>query len=281
MICAHPLPVRSLRHLHAGRGLALLATGLTIAAGALAAPEPWVGTAYLRQEIRHSFQGQTYGLGRQTLEGLVALCNLARKEAGLPETHPPEPLMAGVDVETVERYFDNGRALTRRQGYTLELTDMRRWMEERRARPTVLPAVPPDCSVTRKVDNTSTLLWKDGVRYELRADRKGSGSRRHATLTPRPMGPTPEGSSPDLVEGQPCLRVRVSSPVGSGDSCLWTGYPLQEYLNLPWALASHRVIGMGPQPLVEDVRTLEMTVGRASPRGLFELPPGVDIKVLP
>ncbi len=264
-----------------GRRLACLCAGLTLTAAALAGPEPWVGTAYLRQEIRHTFEGQTYGLGRQTFEGLVAQCNLARKEAGLPEVRPPEALMAGLDVETVERYFDNGRALTRRQAYGLVLTDMRRWMDERSARPAVLPAVPPDCSVTRKVDSISTLLWKDGIRYELRADRKGSGSRRHASLTPRPMGPAPEGSSPDSVHGQPCLRVRVSSPIGQGDSCLWTGYPLQDYLNFPWALASHRVIGMGPQPMVEDVKTLEMTVGRASPRGLFELPADVDIRILP
>ncbi|MDL5031298.1 hypothetical protein QRD43_05195 [Pelomonas sp. APW6] len=281
MMSVPPLPVRPGHRPALQARLALLAAGLTMATTALAGPEPWVGTAYLRQEIRHTFEGQTYGLGRQTLEGLVALCNVVRREAGLPETHPPEDLMAGLDTETVERYFDNGRALTRRQGYGLVLPDMRRWMDERTARPTVIPAVPPDCSVTRKVDNTSTLLWKDGIRYELRADGKGSGHRRHATLSPRPLGPTPEGSGPDNVHGQPCLRVRVSSPVAKGDSCLWTGYPLQEYLNFPWALASHRVIGMGPQPLVEDVRTLEMTVGRASPRGLFELPADVDIKILP
>lgn len=259
----------------------LMTAGLLAVATAHAAPDPWTGTAYLRQEVRHSFEGQPRGLARQTFEGLLAQCNLTRKASGAPENRPSEDLMAGLDIETVERFFDNGRAATRRQGYGLELTDMRRWMDERAAHPGSAPATPPDCSVARKVEIRSTLLWKDGVRYELRADRKGSGLRRHPSLTARPMAvPLVEGSK-DLVHGEPCVRVAAGGPVAKGDSCLWTRYPLQEYLNFPWALSAHRVVGMGPQPMVEDVRTLELTVGRPSPAGVFDVPADYAIKVMP
>lgn len=274
------MPIHCLTALRLGAPMLLAAAGL-LASPIAHAADPMAGTAYLRQEYRHSFEGQPRGLARQTVEGLVAQCNQMRKAAGASETQPSEELMAGLDVETVERYYDNGRALTRRQGYTLELTDMRRWMAERAANPGVLPATPPDCSLTRKVDIVNTLLWKDGVRYELRSDKKGSGNKRHATLTPRPMAVPADDDSKDKVHGESCVRLHVGGPIGKGDSCLWTRFPLQEYLNFPWALESRRVIGMGPQPMVEVVRTLELTVGRPSPRGLFELPADYSIKVMP
>lgn len=259
----------------------LLATGLLVLPPLHAASNPWTGTAYLRQEVRHSFEGQSQGLGRHTFEGLLAQCNIARKAAGAEENRPSEELVAGLDIETVERFFDNGRAATRRQGYLLELTDMRRWMGERAAHRGTTPATPPDCSLVRKIDTTSTLIWKDGVRYELRANRTGIGSRRHPSLMARPLLVPVDETHKDRVHDEPCARVTATGPVAKGDSCLWTRYPLQEYLNFPWALSAHRAIGMGPRPMVEDVRTQELTTGQPSPAGVFDPPADYTIKFMP
>lgn len=262
---------------HRARGVVVSGLMMVSASAAMAAPNPWTGTAYIRQEVRHTLEGKTKGGLRVAWETGVAQCNAF---SGLPAVSPPDDLLNGLDVEIVEQYFDNGRALTRRQRYTLELTDYKRWQDERRANPTG-QARAPDCSKARKVDITSTVLWMDGVRYEWGPDKKVKGRRSDPSLTPRSVAPDPDASSPDRIHGQPCLRVRVSSQFGNGESCRWTLYPAQSYLNWPWMLEYRAVFGQGPHPLVETARTLDLSIGHASPEGLFALPPDATVKMLP
>ncbi|MGM9516157.1 hypothetical protein ACS5PK_18045 [Roseateles sp. DB2] len=249
---------------------------------ALGAPEPWAGTAYIRQEVRRHFEGQAHGLGRQTMGALFDQCNAFRAAAGLAPNSPPADLLDGVDTEIVERYYDTGKALTWVSRYGLTPTDLQRWLDEGARTPGVPPARPPDCSLYKKTDLSVGELWVDGVRYELRHDKKAIGSRRHPSLVARDMGLPLTEDPPSLILGQRCRRLDSrSSPLISGESCLWLLFPAQQYLNWPWMLESRAILGRGPHAMVEEVRTLALSVGRASPKDIFRIPEGYTVRMLP
>ncbi|HLO93658.1 MAG TPA: hypothetical protein VK195_05020 [Burkholderiaceae bacterium] len=266
---------------------ALLALPAALLAGSLAWPalaqvDPWAGTAYLKQEVRHSYQGKTYGLARDTMGGLFEQCNAFRASGGLPPVWPPKEVLDGVDVEIVERYYDNGKALTWRRGYGVEPTDLQRWLADSAKAPG--KAAPPDCSLYKKTETSSGELWVDGVHYELRRDRKAIASRKHPSLARRALGfrlpdPLP---TPTLIHGEGCVKLSGGGgALPHGESCLWTRFPAETYLSWPWMLESRAVVGMGPHPMVTEVRTLDLSHGRPSPKDIFRVPADYVVKGLP
>lgn len=267
---------------------ATLALPAMLLAGWLALPaqaqvDPWAGTAYLKQEVRHLLDGKPHGLARQTMSSLFEQCNAFRASSGLPAAWPPKEVLDGVDIEIVERYYDNGRALTWRRGYGVEPTDLRRWMKDAAKAPTT--AVPPDCSLYKKTEISSGELWVDGVYYELRSDRKAIASRKHPSLKRHELGfrlpdPLP---APTLVHGEACVKVSGDGGalVRRGESCLWTRFPAASYLSWPWMLESRAVVGQGPHPMVTEVRTLELSYGKPSPKDIFKVPGDYTVKGLP
>lgn len=261
--------------------LASLAAGL-LAGPAAAQVDPWAGTAYLKQEIRHQYEGKRHGLGRDTMGGLFDQCNAFRASGGLPPVLPPEEVLDGVDVEIVERYYDNGRALTLHHRYGLAPTDLQRYMTDA-ARSPGKTVAPPDCSLFKKTDLSYGQLWVDGVYYELRKDKTAVASRSHPSLKRRDLGfrfPEPR-PLPTLVHGEPCIKVSGSSPALNGESCVWTRFPAETYLSWPWMLESRSVLGKGPHPLVAVTRTLELSVGKPSPKDIFKIPSDYTVKGLP
>ena len=161
--------------------LAFCATG---GAATLAEPptaavaiDPYTGTAHLKTQETFVQTGGTTGLARAAFQGLLDTCNAFRTARyKFTAVEPPEAWLAGLDIKVVERYFDNGRAVEIRSGYGLTLPDLQRWLNELKAPGGVDPAVPPDCSDTLRHDNASGLLWRDGVRYELRIKKLALGS---------------------------------------------------------------------------------------------------------
>lgn len=258
----------------------LFASGLVLPAQAQV--DPWAGTAYLKQEVRHTLEGKPHGLARETMGGLFEQCNAFRASAGLPAVWPPKEVLDGVDVEIVERYYDNGRALTWRSGYGVEPTDLRRWLDDSAKAPG--KAAPPDCSLYKKTEMRSGELWVDGVYYELRKDKKAIASRRHPSLSRRALGfRLPDPLPPlTLIHGEGCIKLSGGSgPLPHGDSCLWARFPAESYLSWPWMLESRAVVGMGPHPMVTQVRTLDLSYGKPSPKDIFKVPGDFTVKGLP
>lgn len=239
--------------------------------------DPYAGTAYLKVQRTTHATGGGPGLARAGVQGLVDLCNTYRNDAyGLPAQQPDEALMAGLDVQTIERFYDNGKAADKVSGYGLDVYDLQRWLDEYKAGGT-LPATPPDCSAVKKGEFTSGTLWRDGVKYDLRYDTKRAfGSSTSATLTPTAI------DSDDKVAAWPKKTVLGEScSIASGPAiptnlvqCLWDRFPAKAWLNLPWALESSGGAG-------QEVRDIALVVesNKPLPAGAVDIPAGFTTKV--
>lgn len=239
--------------------------------------DPYAGTAYLKVQRTTHATGGGPGLGRAVVQGLVDLCNGHRSDHyGLPAQQPDEALMAGIDVQTIEHFYDNGKAADKTSGYSLDVVDLQRWLDDFKAGGTV-PATPPDCSAVKKVELTSGTLWLDGVKYALRYDtRQALGNKGGASFTPTAI------DSDDKVAAWPRKTVLGEScSVASGPAipsnlvqCLWDRFPAKTWLNLPWALESSGGAG-------QEVRDIALAIesNKPLPAGAVDIPAGFTAKV--
>ncbi|MEO6279419.1 hypothetical protein [Roseateles sp.] len=240
--------------------------------------DPYAGTAYLKvQKTTHAIGGGP-GMGRAVVQGLVDLCNEHRLgHYGLPPMQPDESLMAGIDVQFIERFYDNGKAAEKTTGYGLSLYDLQRWLDELKAGGGPVPKTPPDCSAVTKVELNSGTLWLDNVKYDLRFDTKQAlGTRGAASFTPTAI------DSDDKVAAWPKKTVLGEScSVASGPaiaanlvSCVWDRFPAKNWLNLPWALES-------TGGAAQEVRVIAVALesNKPLPAGAVDIPAGFTAKV--
>jgi hypothetical protein len=240
--------------------------------------DPYAGTAYLKMERTTHAIGGGPGLGRAVVQQLVDQCNEHRRSRyDLPAQQPDEALMAGIDVQTIERFYDNGKAADKTTGYSLSVYDLQRWLDELKAGGGPDPKTPPDCSAVSKVALSSGTLWLDGVKYDLRFDTKQAfGKRGGASFTAAAI------DSDDKVAAWPKKTVLGEScSVASGPgiptnlvACLWDRFPAKNWLNLPWALESTG----GAAQEVRDV-AVAVESNKPLPAGAFDIPTGFTTKV--
>lgn len=279
LLCALPLLT------HCGGGGGAAPTSGPASPGTPTTPttpdvSPWSGTAHVRQELRTLHAGKASGPARAAALLQFQACNEYRtKGYGLPAVLPAETVLAGIDTQTVERYYDSGKALTWFSGYTIEPTDLKRWMDEVAAKPDTLPAVPPDCALYRKLDIATGSLWVDGVAYELRPDKKAVGRHSAPSLKESELFTAAQiaAMTPSKVMEQACLLSSTSGPLGTSTACFSTRFPLKAYLSWPWPLESRTYSGSGEAATVAELKALEVSLDKPSPTGLFKVPDGFTV----
>lgn len=263
-----------------------------VIAGATAhATSPVPAAAYQRAQETMQLQGQTYGPAQQIAKVAFAQCNLVRSQYGLAEVWPESALLQGVDQRVIERFYQDGMARTRSEGYTLAASDFERWQQDSRATPGTLPATAPDCSQARKQPIISDQLWRDGQVYSIDHLKKRIRSKPYV-LTERPgLSAAQWAELPtDKVLGHSCIRITeallptllkadfgLAVPAGSGSklaSCLWQAVPLTAQYNFPWPLESRSEMSMAGSVLIQEVHSEQLTLGQALPASRFELPAG-------
>jgi hypothetical protein len=243
--------------------------------------DPYAGTAHLKTQETLLNTGSTTGPARNAVQGLIDVCNAYRTTRyKLTAVQPTEALMAGVDVQDVERYYDSGRAVEIRSGYTLTLPDLQRWLDELKTSGATDPATAPDCAAAKRGDITSGWAWLDGVRYELRFGTKEAiGTRGHPSFTATALATDTEVAAwpKKSVLGQTCVVASGAGvPPSLSQGCLWDRFPAKTYLGLPWLLESAK-----PGTLTElRITTLALDTGKATPAGALDLPAGFSVKVI-
>ncbi|RZL40545.1 MAG: hypothetical protein EOP35_00480 [Rubrivivax sp.] len=240
--------------------------------------DPYAGTAYLKvQKTTHAIGGGP-GTGRAVVQELVNLCNEHRRSRyGLPAQQPDEALMAGIDVQFIERFYDNGKAAEKTTGYGLDVYDLQRWLADLKAGGGADPKTPPDCSAVNKVELTSGTLWRDGVKYDLRYDTKQAlGSRTSASLTPTAIDSDEKVAAwpKKTVLGESCSVASGPAIPANLVSCLWDRFPAKNWLNLPWALESS-----GGSALDVQVIAVAVESNKPLPAGAVDIPAGFTTKV--
>lgn len=244
------------------------------------AVHPYAGTAYLKVQITTLANGGGPGLARSGMEAMVDQCNSFRNSFyGLPPVRPEETLMAGLDIEVVERFYDNHKAAEARTAYHLRLTDFERWKAELETVTVDWPATAPDCAATQKVEanQQTTDLWRDGIRYELRHDSKQAfGRRNHISFKEVELGTASEVAAwpKRTVMGQSCSVASLPARPTLDGACLWDRFPAKAYLNLPWVLES-----TGGVIQEVSITTLALEHDKPLPAGVFDIPPGFTEKV--
>lgn len=205
----------------------------------------WRQSAYLRTEHTYGSAANPGFFGTLALTQ-VSICNGYVPLAGGVAFELPPAVVAQVDVDTVERWFDRGvRASAHVSGLALRLPDLERYIEQ--ARGTAPGTIPgPDCSNYRLEPRHSSKLWINGRRYDINHDsREAKGVAATADFTPRAIAPQQDIDRwpSELHAGQRCLRVATTVLAGStvlgdlGTSCVWdNGMPMQHYLSWPWAM---------------------------------------------
>jgi hypothetical protein len=240
--------------------------------------DPYAGTAYLKVQVTTHAKDGGPGLGRAAIQAGVDQCNEVRRSRyALPAQQPDDATMAGIDVQTVERFFDNGKAAETNTGYTLKLYDYLRWTNDLTAGAGTDPKTPPDCSAVQKVDIKSGTLWLDSVKYDLRFDtQQAIGTRGSSSFTPTAIDTDDKVAAwpKKTVLGETCLVASGPSIPTSTVACLWDRFPAKTYLNLPWALES-------TAGTAQDVRivALELQRDKALPAGAVAIPAGFTTKV--
>lgn len=240
--------------------------------------DPYAGTAYLKVQVATLAKGGGPGLARAAVQTLVDQCNEQRRiRYKLPAVQPDEALMAGLDVQTVERFYDNRKAAEFSTGYGLLLTDYQRWLDELRTAAGTDPAAPPQCGAAQKQESTKGYLWLDDVRYELRYDtRQALGRRGHASFTATDLATQDKVAawSTRTVMGETCRVASTPAEPSLDGACLWERFPAKAYLNLPWALES--VTGA-----VQEVRITTQALERDKPlrAGALAIPEGFSVTV--
>jgi hypothetical protein len=246
--------------------------GSTQTSAAEPAPEPsgidprWRQSAYLRTEHTYGSAANPGFFGTLALTQ-VAICNdFVQAVGGVAFTLPPS-VVAQVDVDTVERYFDQGvRAAVHVSGLALRATDMERYIEESRGKPP--GATPgPDCSMYRLESRHSSKLWINGRRYDIDHDkRQAKGLGASADFVPRDIAPQQDVDRwpSELHAGQRCLRVDTTVLAGStvlgdlGTSCVWdNGMPMRHYLSWPWPLVAEGQLAGPAGTATVSIRVLD------------------------
>lgn len=246
------------------------------------AVDPFQGTAYLKVSETSRFKGKTYGMERSIHQLMVDQCNaLRRSYYDLPAQQPDEAVMAGLDTQITERFFDTDKAATYTSGYALTLSDLERWSAEAKLLNGVAPAVPPDCSAHSKVAIETGWLWRDGVRYELRfKDSKALGNRSSSTLSRTTLASDEQvrAMPSDTVMGERCHKPQIPlEGIVAGESCLWDRYPMVAYLNWPWNLSGKTTLGSGEQTLERQLQVLAIEQGKPLNAAKLALPPGFSV----
>jgi hypothetical protein len=207
----------------------------------------WQQSAYLRTEHAQGSAASPGFFGRLALTN-VSQCNaLAAVRGATVEFTLPASVVAQVDVDTVEHYFDLGtRAATHVSGAFVRLPDMERYIAEARGLPPGTFPAGPDCSVYRLEPRHSSLLWINGRRYSIDHDkREARGLAKPDDFVPRDIAPQQDVDRwpSELHAGQRCLRVASTVLAGStvlgdlGSVCVWDNtMPMQHFLGWPWPL---------------------------------------------
>ncbi|MCV2365029.1 hypothetical protein LNV23_16375 [Paucibacter sp. DJ1R-11] len=245
------------------------------------AVDPFQGTAYLKVSETSRYQNKSYGMERSIHQLMVDQCNaLRRGHYDLPPQQPEEAVMAGLDTQITERYFDTDKAATYTSGYVLAWPDLERWTAEF-SRNNSVPAVPPDCSVYRKVPIQTGWLWRDGVRYELRfKDSKALGNRSSSTLSRTTLATAEQVNAmpSTTIMGERCHKPQVPlEGVVTGESCLWDRYPMVAYLNWPWSLSGKTTLGNGDQAIERQLTVLALERGKVLDAAKLALPAGFAV----
>jgi hypothetical protein len=206
----------------------------------------WRQTAYLRTE--HTYGSAANPGVRGTLAlTYVSLCSGLTSIVGGVAFTLPASVVAQLDVDTVEHYFDQGaRAAAHVSGFDLRLPDYERYVQEARGLPPGAHPPGPDCSVYRLEPRHTSLLWINGRRYDIdHTRREAKGLAKPGDFVPRTIAPQQDIDRwpSELHAGQRCLRVDTTVLAGStvlgdlGSSCVWdNGMPMQHYLGWPWPL---------------------------------------------
>jgi hypothetical protein len=226
----------------------------------------WRQSAYLRTEHTYGSAANPGFFGTLALTQ-VSICNAFVPTAGGVAFDLPPSVVARVDVDTVERYFDQGvRAAAHVRGLALRLPDMERYIEASRGRPP--GATPgPDCSIYRLEPRHSSKLWINGRRYDIDHDkRQAKGLGAAADFVPRDIASQQDVDRwpSELHAGQRCLRVDTTVLAGStvlgdlGTSCVWdNGMPMQHYLSWPWPLVSEGQLAGNAGRATVSIRVLD------------------------
>jgi hypothetical protein len=231
----------------------------------------FTGTAHLRSQTVSRLAGREY---------LVTVCNSIRAGKNLPASPAIDPaVLASLDVQTTERYFDNGvRAASYTSGRVLDLPDLQRWKTDSLRDP--VAALPPDCAQYALVAIDTGLLWRDGLRYDISfRDRTAKARAAQADFTPQTLVDATEVARwpSELQDGQSCKVAATESPLGSVGSCIWQRFPLQKLLNWPWVLRSEATLGSGAAALTQTISTLDVQSNGAVPEDKLRVPDGFTV----
>jgi hypothetical protein len=238
------------------------------------------GTAYLSSQTVSRLAGREYGLNGSSARDLITVCNSIRAGKNLPASPAIDPaVLASLDVQTTERYFDNGvRAASYTSGRVLDLPDLQRWKTDAQRDP--VAALPPDCAQHVLVAIDTGLLWRDGLRYDISfRDRTAKARSAQADFAPQTLVDATEVARwpSELQDGQSCKVAATESPLGSVGSCIWQRFPLQKLLNWPWVLRSEATLGSGAAALTQTTSTLGIENNRAVPEDKLRVPDGFTV----
>lgn len=264
---------------------------MSVLAATAHASSPVPPAAYQRAVETMQLQGQDMGPAQQIAKLAFAQCNAVRTQYGLAENWPEAALLQGIDRRVIERFYQDGMARTRVEGYTLAAADFERWQQDSRATPGSLPATPPDCSQARKQPIISDQLWRDGQVFSIDHLKKRIRAKPYAPSPSKGLTAEQWAALPtDTVLGHSCIRITqallpqllkadfgLALPTGGASklsSCLWQQVPLTAQYNFPWPLQSHSEMTMAGSKLIQDVHSEQLTVGKVLPSSQFELPAG-------
>lgn len=248
--------------------------------------DPFQGTAYLKFSQTSRYKDKSYGMERGAHQKIVDVCNSVRSSFyELPPQQVDEAVMAGLDTQLTERFFDTDKAATYTVGYGLSFPDMDRWSAEQKRLNGALPAVPPDCSAHTKVEIKQGYLWRDGVYYSLNyKDSKALGNSKSSSLSKLPLASEEQvrAMPTESVMGERCHKPQIPlEGVVAGTSCLWDRYPMVGYLNWPWSLAGKSSLGSGADMLERQQTTLAIERGKPIDAARLSLPPGFTVTMGP
>ncbi|MCV2422989.1 hypothetical protein [Paucibacter sp. DJ2R-2] len=247
--------------------------------------DPFQGTAYLKTSQTSRYKDKSYGMERSSQQQIVDVCNSIRLSFyALPAQQVDEAVMAGLDTQITERFFDAHKAATYTTGYSLSFPDFDRWGDEQKRLNGALPPVPPNCSLYAKVEIKQGYLWRDGVYYSLNyKDSKAVGNSKSSSLNKLTLASEEQVQAmPNETHmGERCHKPQIPlNGLVAGDACLWNRYPMVSYLNWPWSLAGNSTLGSGAHQLERQQTTLAIERGKPIDAAKLSLPPGFSVTML-
>jgi hypothetical protein len=215
--------------------------------------------------------GMSWGLG-----ALIPQCNAVRQARGLPPRYPPQSVIEKLDVVDHVYAYDGRRklAVNRSTDHLIRLDDYERWMRSQ------MQGAAPDCAMVTEFTRRSATLWRDGKRYSLDYEKKTAtemaprpGDTVAQNLPARPVAGRPD----EVVAGQSCSvqSVPALGPGGTAfavpEQCLWKGFDVIGYMNLPLILKRVNLIG-GPQGFKGEETATSAVADGELPEDLFVIP---------